>query len=495
MARPYFTGNYGSALARVDTRPIIEAGRAQGQMYANMGAQIGGMIQQYGLNKVKRAKLTGEIEAYYEENPEALSQIGMTGDEAQDKKDLLEREKFMKGDMSMAQLEGYAGKLARGEVLRSKKLQDQSRIIQNQLGEQNLGLREKLEGATVALAEAQTQRAETENRIANMSEEQLLALAKLTTEERRLALQSSIDERKTFTGTDRGEIAKKTAELSIKGQEQSLEQGAERLKASKSANQSYDAMVNAMGGLEALAQFEMEGRKLNHEKIKTSMKLMASQGKAMELNAMARVIAAGNVDVGKQYLDLHSQRGKLMSETITDPMGGGEITFEKYLELNNEEGDNDYPLTGPNAGFAGTLNASYKAIGLEMDQLLQNTPVQVDDGSGGAGAQGQVGWMNMDGSHQKGETITLDAGIDDPWAGKQVEVVGFDTDKNRTLIKLLDDPNVWEGDVRQALSEGISLQQIYDREKNEKKREWMVQNYPIEERRIENVPLIPFAPH
>lgn len=193
MARPYFTGNYGSALARVDTRPIIEAGRAQGQMYANMGAQIGGMIQQYGLNKQKRAKLTGEIEAYYKENPEALSQIGMTGDEAQDKKDLLEREKFMKGDMSMAQLEGYAGKLARGEVLRSKKLQDQSRIIQNQLGEQNLGLREKLEGATVALAEAQTQRAETENRIANMSEEQLLALAKLTTEERRLALQGSID--------------------------------------------------------------------------------------------------------------------------------------------------------------------------------------------------------------------------------------------------------------------------------------------------------------
>ncbi len=64
MARPYFTGNYGSALARVDTRPIIEAGRAQGQMYAQMGKDIGGMIKEYGLNKVKRAKLTGEIEAY-----------------------------------------------------------------------------------------------------------------------------------------------------------------------------------------------------------------------------------------------------------------------------------------------------------------------------------------------------------------------------------------------------------------------------------------------
>ena len=49
MAQPFFRGNYGSALGRVDTRPIIEAGRAQGQMFAQAGAQIGNMIQQYGL--------------------------------------------------------------------------------------------------------------------------------------------------------------------------------------------------------------------------------------------------------------------------------------------------------------------------------------------------------------------------------------------------------------------------------------------------------------
>ena len=123
MARkPFFSGNYGSALARVDTRPIIEAGRAQGQMYANMGQQIGGMIQQYGLNKEKRAKLTGEIEAHYEQNKDALAQIGMSGDEAQDKKDFSQRDKFVKGDMSMAELEGYAGKLARGDVLKKDQL-------------------------------------------------------------------------------------------------------------------------------------------------------------------------------------------------------------------------------------------------------------------------------------------------------------------------------------------------------------------------------------
>ena len=129
MATPFFRGNYGSALSRVDTRPIIEAGRARGQMFAGLGKEVGGMIKEYGLNKEKRAKLTGEIEAYYKENPEALSQIGMSGDVAQDKKDFAERERFVKGDMSMAQLEGYAGKLARGEVLRSKRLQDEANKI------------------------------------------------------------------------------------------------------------------------------------------------------------------------------------------------------------------------------------------------------------------------------------------------------------------------------------------------------------------------------
>ena len=54
MAQPFFRGNYGSALGRVDTRPIVEAGRAQGQMFANLGGQIGNMIQQYGLDKERQ---------------------------------------------------------------------------------------------------------------------------------------------------------------------------------------------------------------------------------------------------------------------------------------------------------------------------------------------------------------------------------------------------------------------------------------------------------
>jgi len=68
-------------------------------------------------------------------------------------------------------------------------------------------------------------------------------------------------------------------------------------------------------------------------------------------------------------------------------MGGPKITFKEYLDLNVEEGEGDYPLKGDRAGIAETLNGRFKALGLEVDQLYRDTPVQADDGSVGAGAQ------------------------------------------------------------------------------------------------------------
>ena len=63
--RPFFSGNYGSALGSTANAAnlIARAGQQQGQMYANMGAQIGGMIQQYGLNKEKQKKNEGFIKS------------------------------------------------------------------------------------------------------------------------------------------------------------------------------------------------------------------------------------------------------------------------------------------------------------------------------------------------------------------------------------------------------------------------------------------------
>lgn len=63
--RPYFSGNYGSALGSTANAAnlLARAGETQGQMFANMGAQIGGMIQQYGLNKEKQKENKATIKS------------------------------------------------------------------------------------------------------------------------------------------------------------------------------------------------------------------------------------------------------------------------------------------------------------------------------------------------------------------------------------------------------------------------------------------------
>ena len=63
MATPFFRGNYGSALSQVDTRPILEAGRARGQMFAGLGKEVGGMIKEYGLNKEKQKKADARVKS------------------------------------------------------------------------------------------------------------------------------------------------------------------------------------------------------------------------------------------------------------------------------------------------------------------------------------------------------------------------------------------------------------------------------------------------
>ena len=156
MARqPFFSGNYGSALGQIDTRPIMQGAAAQAAMYQGLGQNIGGAIEKYGLNKVKRAKMTGEIEAYIKENPDYINESTMTGDEAADKKNMTQFEKFAAGDLNMAGLEGLAGKLARGDTLRKNRLLEESQRTSNEAGRFNLDLAKKLEESKISVAKSE----------------------------------------------------------------------------------------------------------------------------------------------------------------------------------------------------------------------------------------------------------------------------------------------------------------------------------------------------
>lgn len=80
MARqPYFSGNYGSALAQIDTRPIMQGAAAQAAAYQGIGQNIAGAIEKYQLNKQKReqseAAATGTIQSIMQNNPQALQSL------------------------------------------------------------------------------------------------------------------------------------------------------------------------------------------------------------------------------------------------------------------------------------------------------------------------------------------------------------------------------------------------------------------------------------
>jgi hypothetical protein len=121
MARqPFFTGNYGSALAQVDTRPIMEGARAQAEMYQNLGQSlgqnIGGAIEKYGLNKEKAETADMMIGAYLEnmspvdrgELEAGTSEIGKT------------LNKFIDGELTTSKKVAFAGVLGVMQTQREK---------------------------------------------------------------------------------------------------------------------------------------------------------------------------------------------------------------------------------------------------------------------------------------------------------------------------------------------------------------------------------------
>jgi len=392
MARkPFFSGNYGSALARVDTRPIVEAGRAQGQMFANMGKQIGGAIEKYGLNKEKRAKLTGEIEAYYKENPNAISEIGMSGDEAQDKKDFLEREKFIKGDMNMAQLEGLAGKLARGDVLKTKYAQDEARAIANEMGRVNLDITNQLKDTRINIEKDKGVLSDLATKLAveiNPEKKKLLQ-AQMSDAIKNFGLGDARRELEKETIKSKKETLPSTTEAIISRSETSVMQDEATqqllpgqtslsLKQQELQSKQLDVENQLMDivGIEGYAQIKADDLKTLSDIQKAKLKQTEAYASYLQNKGMADLVTAANKSsptFKERFKPLVEMQGSLLSQNVQVPGEGKRVKFSEYLELHNED-SSKYPLTG----LAGDLDAQLKTLELSTQNLLREQQVQVN---------------------------------------------------------------------------------------------------------------------
>lgn len=141
MARkPLFSGNYGSALARVDTAPIVGAGRAQGQTFK----QIGGMIQQYGLNKEKQKK----NQAFIKGQSNLLDMLSEQDPEQADRYAIM-KEQLNNPDVSLTERTELGKQLLQNVTLSN---QMQNQMLNRETQKQALDLAKKLEESQVTIA-------------------------------------------------------------------------------------------------------------------------------------------------------------------------------------------------------------------------------------------------------------------------------------------------------------------------------------------------------
>ena len=323
MARkPFFSGNYGSALARVDTRPIMEAGRAQGQMYANLGKQVGGLIQQYGLNKEKRAELTGEIEAML---PQYMDSFTGTGNEVDDKKNFQRLEKFSKGDMSMADLKGLAGELAMKDKVQSKQLVRDLSTAQLQsaefLNQQRKESASNMDNAFNALDR-------TRDEIKSLVDNGTLQPGDLTLGASRLLdnpslLKSRSPEALKYFASDPTEDAESKLRLS------NLERGQ---KVQKGLDESLGGASN-VGALQGESMIEtLAGQKISNER--TQSLTDATRLQMELLKRPVNTTIPGNQNLAKEIKSIDQEISRLREiKTLDQDEDGKYITLEQYLEF------------------------------------------------------------------------------------------------------------------------------------------------------------------
>ena len=397
MARqPFYGRGPGPAIARMDMNAATAPGRAYGQMYANLGKQVGDTIKEYGLNKEKRAKLTGEIEAHYEQNKDALAQIGMSGDEAQDKKDFSQRDKFVKGDMSMAELEGYAGKLARGDVLKTKNAQNEARAIANEMGRVNLDITNQLKDTRINIEKDKGVISKLARELAveiNPQKKELLteqmteAIANLGLGDQRRELQKATMASQTEVLPLQTNATK--AQLgAVPGQVKRQEElGDLQVKAANRADTSADLLLQAFGGAEGKADFDYQGVKLSRKSFEKGLEYLDAKIDYTNYLSTAKNVP---VDTKKQYASLVSHSGKILDTRVEDPDTGNQITFQEYMEKANNDPD-FYPLTGAGSGAAGVLYGNFQNAQKQIIDFGKTIQVQVDDGQGAGGSSAPTG--------------------------------------------------------------------------------------------------------
>lgn len=387
MARkPLFSGNYGSALARVDTAPIVGAGRAQGQTFK----QIGGMIQQYGLNKEKQKK----NQAFIKGQSNLLDMLSEQDPEQADRYAIM-KEQLNNPDVSLTE-RTELGKQLLQNVTYSNQMQNQ--MLNRKTQEQALGLARKTEDLTVENLKLGNRQKELGTLLGEISLEELKAIkdektrvALLTLKEKGedLLLGDQRRELEKATMTSQAKVLPSTTEATIARSETSVMQDEATqqrlpgqtslsLKQQELQSKQLDVENQLMDivGIEGYAQMKADDLKTLSETNKAKLEHTKAYASYLQNKGMADLITAANKSsptFKDRFKPLAEMQGSLLSQNVQVPGEGKRVKFSEYLELHNED-SSKYPLTG----LAGDLDAQLKTLELSTQNLLREQQVQVN---------------------------------------------------------------------------------------------------------------------
>jgi len=352
--RPFFSGNYGSALGSTANAAniIARAGEAQGQMYANMGKQIGGMIQQYGLNKEKQKKNEGFIK----------SQSSML--------DMLAEQ-----DPDMApQYAAYKENLNNPDVPLSTRVEFGKNLVNN------ITLSTQLQGQRLMQATQAQSLKEQKNteKLRNDLLVQKKAFNDLGIELRQL----EADKGKALSAA---EIQNTLAKYGLSGKQIQEEekllplQTADRIEelgAKSTQRKIVDEVIEQSGGIEGTARKQVEATDLKTEATRQDIenkKALANYYQDIGLAKKLEAIGKLNPSLKQQLDPLTKEQGDLLGTQVAVPgEGQTRIPLSEYLELNKDD-NTKYPLNG----IPGLLHGRLQSIDKQIEGALSKQLVDV----------------------------------------------------------------------------------------------------------------------
>ena len=390
MARqPFFGRGPGPAIARMDMNAATAPGRAYGQMFANMGKQVGDTIKEYGLNKEKQKK----NQAFIKGQSNLLDMLSEQDPEQADRYAIM-KEQLNNPDVSLTE-RAERGKQLMQNITFTNQMQNQ--MLNRDTQEQALGLAKRTENLTVKNLELVNKQKELGTLISGISLDKLNAIKD---EDTRVAL-LAIKER----GKDllQGDKRRELEEATIKSKKDLLplktdaekakfgavprqvkrqeELGDLQVKAAKRADTNADLLLQAFGGAEGKAEFDYKGVKLSRKNLKKGLEYLDARIDYTNYLSTAKDVP---IDTKKQYASLVSHSGKIVDTLVEDPDTGNQITFQEYMEKANNDSDL-YPLTGAGSGAAGVLYGNFQNAQKQIIDFGKTIQVQVDDGQGTGG--------------------------------------------------------------------------------------------------------------